>query len=195
MDIDIVEMDFNEASRRFEAILVQSNYSMSGIWTSKLHLDESQEVFSMSISNIPNLRAVMWKQGVDYWEGMISFPVGEEGEFPLGGIVIKRGNHKLTIPDSSKVSKKTSYLIELFKLWNSTSPASDELYITLINLALSFIRKNDITKARSILVASLRGDLTAATIAESLSIAQHLWCKTMDEKVRSSLVWKKIFWR
>jgi len=189
-------MDHQEARRRFEKKLVLRGYSMTGQWTKKYHdQDDNENVYSMALNGMNNVRAVLWplNRKSEEWMAMISIAVGEDGEFPITGGVITRWNtEEWSLGTFKSLSKKIDDIRSQVRRWDTTPsyPMGDK---AMIKLALSYLREDKIKKGISLLLGALRGEICVATISESLSIVQVRWARSREERLRSALVWSQIF--
>jgi hypothetical protein len=189
----MTKMDLLEARRRFEKLLVEHRYSMSGVWTDKYHEEESKyKVSSMALKDMSNTRAVLWYEAGN-WQGMISIAVGEDGEFPIvGGRIIRAEDQPWKLLHFNFLSKKIEGIRYLVRKWDFGFPGElgDK---AMMKLALSYLREHKIKKGISILLGALRGEISMATISESLSIVQTRWCRSREERLRSALIWSNTF--
>lgn len=186
-------MELTEARRRFEKLLVLAGYSMTGKWTEKYHLAESG-VSSMALTNIPEVRGVLWFED-GHWQAMLAIRVGEDGEFPLtGGRILRRENQfwQLTLKSMPLMTKRIVDVLAQIRRWD-TSPTESLGDKAMIRLALSYLRNGKPKKAGSILLGALRGEISSATVSESLSIVQMRWAKSREERFRSALIWSSTF--
>jgi len=174
-------------------MLVFAGYRMTGMWTEKYHEQTDQEsVSSMALRDLPNVRAVLWTEKGE-WQGMISIAVGEDGEFPLtGGRILRREKQIWTLQSFSLLLPRLESLIPQIKQWYSDRAGRKGDH-AMMRLALSYIREGKPKKAISVLLATLRGEISEATVAESLSIAQVKWAKSREEKLRVALMWGGVF--
>jgi len=186
-------MDPSEARRRFEKMLVDSGYSMTGKWTDKYHEQtEKENVFSMAIKQFSDVRAVLWIEKGD-WQGMISVAVGESGEFPLtGGRLIRRETQLWSLQPYHLLASRIEEVLQQVFRWHSekSGRGGDQ---AMMRLTLDYIRGGKPKKAISVLLGALRGEISEATIAESLSIIQTRWSKSREERLRSALIWSQTF--
>jgi hypothetical protein len=63
----------------------------------------------------------------------------------------------------------------------------------MMRLAVRYIREEKPRKAVNILLAAIRGEISSASVSESLSIVQMSWAKSREERLRSALIWSNIF--
>jgi hypothetical protein len=189
-------MDHLEARRRFEKKLVLRGYSMSGAWTKKYHDQaDNENVYSMALNGMSNTRAVLWplNRKSEEWIAMISIAVGEDGEFPItGGVITRWNSNEWSLGTFKSLSKKIEETRYLVRKWDFGFPGElgDK---AMMKLALSYLRESKVKKAVSVLLGALRGEISMATISESLSIVQIRWCKSREERLRSALIWSQIF--
>lgn len=193
-------MDQVEARRRFEKKLVLRGYSMTGIWTKKYHDQEEREnIYSMALNGMDNVRAVLWPMGkssteAGEWIAMISIAVGEDGEFPLTGDIITRHNSNVwQLATFKSMVKRIDYVRTQVRRWDTEEFLSLQGMNAMMRLSLDYIRQNRITKAKGILLGTLRGELHSATISEALSITQLRWATSREERLISAKIWSKIF--
>jgi hypothetical protein len=189
-------MDYIEARRRFEKKLVLRGYSMTGMWTKRYHdQDKNEDVYSMGLNGMSNVRAVLWPLGKksEEWMAIISIAVGEDGEFPItGGAITRWNSNEWPLGTFKSVSKRIDDIRSKVRRWDS-SPTSSLGDKAMISLSLSYLREGKIKKGISILLGCLRGEISKATISESLSIVQIKWSRSREERLRSALIWSNIF--
>lgn len=183
-------MELEEAKRRFEAILVEKGYAMSGHWTNKYHNQEREPVYSMAMKYLPHCRALLWQAGLS-WQGMLSVRAGLYGEFPIAGDVISRGQN-LIIPAFSRLSKRIEAIRFRVRGWDFEQ-VEDRANLAIIALATHFLQRGETLKAKRTLLIALKGDLLHASISEALSIVQEAICKTRTDRMRSAQVWWRVF--
>lgn len=187
------QMDPLEARRRFEKKLVLRGYSMSGHWVVRLIEHKNWETHSMALRGMPDCRAVMWLEGKERWVAMIAVAVGENGEFPITGGVITRWNmNEWQLGSFKSLSKRIEEVREQVRRWDFDFPR-ERANVAMIRLALDFLREGKSKKAISILLMALRGEISQATISESLSIVQMKVARSREDRLKSSLVWSHIF--
>jgi hypothetical protein len=193
-------MDHQEARRRFEKKLVLRGYSMTGMWTKKYHdQDEQESVYSMALKGMPDTRAVLWplKKGsteAEEWIAMISVAVGEDGEFPLTGDIITRHNsNSWQLATFKSMTKRIEEVRSRIRRWDTEDFMTYGGARAMVSLSLDYLRQNRITKAKGVLLGTLRGELSAATVSESLSIVQTRWSRSREERLRSAQIWSSVF--
>lgn len=188
-------MELPEARRRFEKMLVEADYTWApGPWMKKGH-KEIDFITSKSLQDMPDTRAILWYESGD-WQGMISVKVGEDGEFPLtGGRIIRDLNIKKIWwePKSFPLLRERIDEVRVqVRRWDST-PTGSLGYVAMIRLALSYLTEKKINKAKRILLGAIRGEISSATVSESLSIVQQQWARSREERLRSALIWASVF--
>lgn len=192
------EMDLDEAKRRFEKILILSGYSFSlGPW--KESHDGKIKIYSKYIEDLYGARAVIWQEK-DGWAAVISFQVGEWGEFPILGNRLTRWNEDKWKPTPmNAIQDKLWNIATQIRRWDQ-SPSNSLGYLAMIRLALSYFNLgisnlswSKVKKGKSILMGAVRGEISRATISESLSIVQMKWCRSREERLRSALIWSNVF--
>lgn len=185
------KMELSEARRRFEKLLVLSGYSMTGLWAEKPYEEEKIYVSSMALTNMPDTRGVLWFENGD-WQGMIAVAVGENGEFPLTGDRIRRASPSSVFIPQKLLSKRIDEIRDQVRRWDKewAAPLADK---AMMKLALNYLRDNKPRKAARVLLMALRGDISVATISESLSIVQMTLARSREERLRSALIWGQVF--
>lgn len=193
------EMDLDEAKRRFEKALVLSGYAFpSGPWMDSA-FDGKTQIHSRYLEGLYGARAVLWKEK-DGWAVVISFQVGEWGEFPLLGSRLTRWNEDKWKPlPPAFIEDNLQRLAEQIRRWDQ-SPSNSLGYVAMIKLALSYFKLGtsnlnwlQIKKGQRILMGAIRGEIAKATISEALSIVQMKWCRSREERLRSALIWSGVF--
>lgn len=194
-----------------------------GRWSNRK--EGKMTIYSKKLNEIEGLRISLWrpdsnnhKPEQNAWEGMLSMEIGEEGDFPLGGIFFSRsyGTYQKAFPNIkykvSFIDKNHDYggrnpkipkfeemesiiedLKSLIRSWDRNRIDYDKANEAMDKLATLFIDLKQPARARKVLRSSIKGEIYSATISEGLSIVQHKFSKTTHEKLKIALLWKQIF--
>lgn len=191
MNKTMTQMLAPEAQRRFEKALIDAGYSTSGKWALKRDIEAG--IATLTITGMPDVRGVLWIERGE-WHGMIAIAVGTDGEFPLTGAKLIKDEWGLNwSPEPYHLLKdRLQSIRDQVRRWNF-QPADQGGDKAMMSLALSYIKSGNVRKAASILLGALRGEISEATVSESLSIVQMKWAKSRSEMLRSALIWSRVF--
>lgn len=184
-----IQMNPPQAQRRIEKAAIESGYATTGKWI------ERDDQFSIALTNMPDCRLVLWNEKDKSWFGMLAVSVGEDGEFPLTGAKLQFSEEEglLWRPQPySLLRERLNEVREQVRRWDRelAKSLSDK---AMMRLALDFLRAGKARKAGSVLLGALRGEISTATISESLSIVQMRWARSREERLRSALIWSTVF--
>lgn len=185
-------MDHEEAQRRFERLLLLSEYqTYSSEYTGRW--DKDREVFSLDIVGVQGLKGTLYKE-LNEWIAEITFDVGESGRFPLaGGKIIRAPGQMWKLPKYSTLYQRILQIKSQVSRWDREGFNQFSGPIAILHLVLFYIRRDQPKKAKSIILGTIRGELWAGTISEALSIVQSKWCKSREERLQSALIWASNF--
>lgn len=183
-----IQMDSPQAMRRIEKAAIESGYSTTGKWIT------TEAGHSLALTNMPDCRLILW-QDKGEWAGMLAVAVGEEGEFPLTGarLTVTEEEGLLWRPKPFHLLRdRIDEVREQVRRWDRewAAPMADK---AMMRLALDFLRGGKPRKAGSVLLGALRGEVSMATVSESLSIVQLRWARSREEMLRSALIWSTVF--
>lgn len=184
----LIQMDPPEAKRRMEKAAIEAGYATTGRWVDR------DDQFYVSLTNMPDCRIILWNEK-DYWFGSLALNVGEDGEFPLTGakLLVSEEEGLLWKPQPhSLLRNRIEEIREQVRRWDREL-AKERSDKAMMRLALNYLRAGKARKAGSVLLGALRGEISMATISESLSIVQMRWARSREERLRSALIWSAVF--
>jgi hypothetical protein len=195
-------MDLGEAKRRVEKTLAIKGYSTQGNWGWRARGKKINErYYLLPIPCIERLRCVLWPElppvGRAEWYCYISLRIGIQGE-KEGEVMVAGGRIERAETQSWKMPTFRVFLPtlqqqrQLILRWDRT-PIGEFGNPALAELANYYIRNEELRKATLCLNAITRGELSAASISEALSIAQYKYARTRTEKLEAITIWKKMF--